>query len=101
MTFQKSTFFCILSKNLLWMVGWMDLLLGTGVTTGQWHPRVNILNGLKPKTLSLSRILESETAKLRRGIIQSITNLVWFSIFGIDFQRICNTSKASLWSGLG
>ena len=81
MTFQKSTFFCILSKNLLWMVGWMDLLSGTGVATGPWHPRVNILNGLKPKTLSLSRILESETAKLRRGIIQSKTNLVWFSIF--------------------
>ena len=59
----------------------MDLLSGAGVATGQWHPSVNILNGLKPKTLSLSRILESETAKLRRGIIQSKTNLVWFSIF--------------------
>ena len=35
MTLQKSTFFCILSKNLLWMVGWMDLLSGTGVATGQ------------------------------------------------------------------
>ena len=40
MTLQKSTFFCILSKKLLWMVGWMDLLSGTGVATAlrnvQW-----------------------------------------------------------------